>query len=315
SHMWEPRPTTREEFVAWPPPGYVPYQVVFPRWSFSYPSADFFLASVTMTENQQNVALVLETVTNGYGENTLVWVPGEMPTNQPWPRPAADTTYRVAVSNVRIAGSPRSFTYDVIVMDPGPTITTVTGVTPGRGPVVGGTAVTITGTNFFTEQTAVAAGGAAATSVEVIDATSLTAVTPAHAAGAVDVVVTTPAGTATLPNGFAYVPALPPFTDDPLVARSTVVRGIHVTELRQRIDELRIQLGLAAYGWTDVPIAAGVTSIRAIHLAELRTALNEAYAAAGRAAPTYTNAAVVGGATIVTAVDLAEIRTAIAALW
>jgi hypothetical protein len=37
------RPATRDEFVAWPPKGYVPYQVVFPRWSFSYPNANFSL--------------------------------------------------------------------------------------------------------------------------------------------------------------------------------------------------------------------------------------------------------------------------------
>jgi uncharacterized protein YkwD len=48
SHMWEARPPVRDSFVAWPPPGYVPYQVVYPRWSFSYPSADFSQTSVTM---------------------------------------------------------------------------------------------------------------------------------------------------------------------------------------------------------------------------------------------------------------------------
>jgi type II secretory pathway pseudopilin PulG len=74
-------PANREEFVAWPPPGYVPFQVVFPRWSFSHPSADFSQASVTMTQDQQNIALSLETVMNGYGENTIVWVPNGMSTS------------------------------------------------------------------------------------------------------------------------------------------------------------------------------------------------------------------------------------------
>ena len=44
-----PRPGTRDGFVAWPPKGYVPYQAVYPRWSFSYPGADFSGASVTMS--------------------------------------------------------------------------------------------------------------------------------------------------------------------------------------------------------------------------------------------------------------------------
>ena len=48
NHMWEQRPPTREEFVAWPPPGFVPYQVVFPRWSFSFAQADFSQAWVSM---------------------------------------------------------------------------------------------------------------------------------------------------------------------------------------------------------------------------------------------------------------------------
>ena len=50
-HMWEARPATRDNFVAWPPPGYVPYQVVYPRWSFSYPKADFSNALVSMTSS------------------------------------------------------------------------------------------------------------------------------------------------------------------------------------------------------------------------------------------------------------------------
>src|SRR5438034_1286336 len=30
-----PRPATRKPFVSWPPAGYVPYQVVYPQWSFA----------------------------------------------------------------------------------------------------------------------------------------------------------------------------------------------------------------------------------------------------------------------------------------
>lgn len=41
------------------------------------------------------------------------------------------------------------------------------------------------------------------------------------------------------------------FTDDPLGARSTVVKTVDLTQLRQRIDELRVGYGLSALGWTD----------------------------------------------------------------
>jgi hypothetical protein len=66
---------------------------------------------------------------------------------------------------------------------------TVTGIAPTSGPAAGGTAVTITGTGFGAGAT-VTIGGSAATSVVVVNATSITATTPAHTAGAVNVTVT-----------------------------------------------------------------------------------------------------------------------------
>jgi len=61
ANYWGPRPATRNAFVSWPPPGYVPYPVVYPRWSFSYPSADFSAATVTMTSNGVPVPVAQET--------------------------------------------------------------------------------------------------------------------------------------------------------------------------------------------------------------------------------------------------------------
>ena len=83
---------------------------------------------------------------------------------------------------------------------------TVASVSPNAGPIAGGTDVTITGTDF-TGATAVTFGGTAATNVIVVGPTSITATTPAHAAGAVDVVVTTPAGTGTGTNVYTYAAA------------------------------------------------------------------------------------------------------------
>ena len=82
---------------------------------------------------------------------------------------------------------------------------TVTGVSPSAGPVAGGTAVTITGTNFASGAT-VTFGGTAATNVVVTNSTTITATTPAHAAGAVAVAVTNSNGlSGNLANGFTYV--------------------------------------------------------------------------------------------------------------
>ena len=120
SAYWNTRPATRDDFVAWPPPGYVPYQVVSPRWSLSYPGADFSGATVTMRKNGSAVPVRLETVYVGYGENTLVWVPDNLDPSvlDSIPRPSADTVYAVTVGNVRIGGTPRSFAYSVTIFDP-----------------------------------------------------------------------------------------------------------------------------------------------------------------------------------------------------
>jgi len=115
------RPATRDTFVAWPPPGFVPYEVVFPRWSFTYPGADFSAASVTMTNGGASVPVKQEVVTNNYGENTLVWVWKNIDADQtitPMDRPARDITYTVQLSNVSIGGRTRSFTYNVTAFDP-----------------------------------------------------------------------------------------------------------------------------------------------------------------------------------------------------
>ncbi len=87
---------------------------------------------------------------------------------------------------------------------------TLTAIGPTNGSANGGTQVTLTGTGFRTGAT-VRFGGVEATSVTVASATSITATTPAHAAGSVDVVVRNPDGqTGTLANGFAFNPVAAP---------------------------------------------------------------------------------------------------------
>lgn len=84
---------------------------------------------------------------------------------------------------------------------------TVTSISPAVGTYAGGTAVTITGTNFIAGST-VKIGGTSATGVTVVNTTTITAATPAGSVGAQNVVVTTPGGTATGVGLFNYfVPA------------------------------------------------------------------------------------------------------------
>jgi acid phosphatase len=84
---------------------------------------------------------------------------------------------------------------------PAPTVSTVS---PTSGPTAGGTQITITGTNFAAGAT-VSVGGTAATGVVVSNSTTITADTPAHAAGTVDVVVTNATGeSGAKTNAFTY---------------------------------------------------------------------------------------------------------------
>jgi len=83
-------------------------------------------------------------------------------------------------------------------------IPTVTSVLPNSGATVGGTAVTITGTNFASGAS-VTFGGTAATNVAVASATQLTATAPAGTAGAVTVTVTVAGQSGSLASGFTYL--------------------------------------------------------------------------------------------------------------
>jgi uncharacterized protein YhjY with autotransporter beta-barrel domain/predicted secreted protein len=79
---------------------------------------------------------------------------------------------------------------------------TITGISPTSGPVGGGTGVTITGTDF-TVPTFVTFGGVPTPAV-IHSPTTITAMTQGGPAGAVDVVVTTPTGSAMMTGGFTY---------------------------------------------------------------------------------------------------------------
>ena len=107
----------------------------------------------------------------------------------------------VVVTNTDAQSASLNNGYTYTAVNPAPT---VSAINPTSGTANGGTAVTITGTGFLAGAT-VKLGGTAATGVTVVNSTSITATTPAHAAGAVSVVVTnTDAQSGTLTNGYTY---------------------------------------------------------------------------------------------------------------
>jgi hypothetical protein len=80
---------------------------------------------------------------------------------------------------------------------------TIDTVLPATGPAAGGTAIKITGTNFG-GVSGVTVGGVACTNVRVVSEKVISCTTGAHAAGAVNVVVTDDSGAVTKTNGYTY---------------------------------------------------------------------------------------------------------------
>lgn len=147
------------------------------------------------------------TVSIGGAPGTNVVVNGSTSISARTSAHSAGTVNVVVTNNDGQSGTLQNgFTYTTS-SNPAPT---VSGISPTSGPTVGGTSVTITGTNFATGAT-VQIGGAAATNVVVASPTSVTARTPAHSAGPASVVVTNSDGqSATLTNGFTYNAPPPP---------------------------------------------------------------------------------------------------------
>ena len=140
-------------------------------------------------------------------------------------------------------------------------------------------------------------------------------VTPSsEGAALVTVTATDTGGTNTAATQSFAVTVVRPFTDHPIVPGETPVRAVHFTELRSRIDGLRVRAGLGRFAWTDPVLRPGVTRVRLVHLLELRSALAEAYSAAGRPSPSWTDEGPVAGTTPIRAAHLMELRAAVRAI-
>lgn len=84
---------------------------------------------------------------------------------------------------------------------------TITEVSPSYGPTAGGTSMTITGKGFQNSTLDdVTFGGVSCTSQVAVSDTEITCTTASASAGVVDVIVTVGGETATLADGFEYVP-------------------------------------------------------------------------------------------------------------
>lgn len=95
------------------------------------------------------------------------------------------------------------------------------------------------------------------------------------------------------------------FTDDPVVANSTLVKLVHLTQLRAAVNAFRTSASLPPLSFD------ASTAILAQHISELRAGLNYARSAAGMAALQFTDPALTAGATPIRASHIEELRSGV----
>lgn len=96
------------------------------------------------------------------------------------------------------------------------------------------------------------------------------------------------------------------YTDNPISVGVTLVKAVHVIELRQSVNAVRAVAGLSAASWTDTSLP-GIT-VKAVHVQELRDKLAEALTALSVTQPAYTDPTLIVGTTVVKKVHIDELR-------
>ena len=97
-------------------------------------------------------------------------------------------------------------------------------------------------------------------------------------------------------------------------ARTTVIKAVHVLELRAAIDNLRAVNGLGGYTWTDPTLTGKSTVIKRIHFIDLRTALLPVCTVIPGKCAAYTDPTITACQTVLRAVHLDELRANVRAV-
>jgi hypothetical protein len=120
--------------------------------------------------------------------------------------PSTTYHFRIVARNTLGTSYGQDLTLTTTAPPPAPTVSRIS---PKKGPVGGGTAVTITGTNFSLART-VKFGSISAADFNVNSNTSITAVSPPEPAGTVDVTVTSDGGTSAVSTNdrFKFLPTI-----------------------------------------------------------------------------------------------------------
>ncbi len=136
-------PPSVPPFVAFPPAGYVPRDLIPARWSLSIPNADF--TGCTVTVNNEAGATLPQTqqpLANGYGDNTVVWDFMNPGTDLAWTS-TTDKAFDVRVAGVKIGTVTQpDYVYRVVAIDPTTPGLTLTSVNPTCGPALNNGSIT-----------------------------------------------------------------------------------------------------------------------------------------------------------------------------
>lgn len=97
------------------------------------------------------------------------------------------------------------------------------------------------------------------------------------------------------------------FTDPSLTG--AVIKGVHFTELRHALHNVRAAAGLDDYTYTDVSLTNKL--VKAVHLTELRAALDEALARMMLPPVLYTRPVITPGSSVIAGVDVMDLRNAV----
>jgi uncharacterized protein YkwD len=99
------------QYVAWPPAGFIPTEILSDRWTFSLPSesADYTKATATLTLNGKPLALNF-TQTTGYGDGGMSF---EIANWYEVEKQLRDQKVKVQIKGVKVDNEIRSYTYEV----------------------------------------------------------------------------------------------------------------------------------------------------------------------------------------------------------
>lgn len=114
-------PANSPEYIAYPP-GFIPQNLVYDRWSFGvtnaasyYDGVDFDNANVSMKDSDGKIIslLVIERTDNGFGDQTIVWEPSGIIKNS-----SNDMVYTVNINGVLVNGKAKEYEYSVTIFTP-----------------------------------------------------------------------------------------------------------------------------------------------------------------------------------------------------